>query len=58
MINQLVVILFKYIDNHRVGGVGSNQYKKVEGAQSEPLAPNAKTYDIIARENNVSRETV
>ena len=36
MINQLVVILFKYIDNHRVGGVGSNQYKKVEGAQSEP----------------------
>lgn len=43
---------------NRVGGVGSNQYKKVEGAQSEPLAPNAKTYDIIARENNVSRETV
>ena len=39
----------------RSGGVGSNQYKKTVGVQNEPIA---KTYNVIAKECNVSPSTV
>jgi hypothetical protein len=44
---------------HRKNRIGDNQYTIDRGAQNEPTTTQTgKTYDTIAKENNVSRETV